>query len=67
MVRLGLQDKHYSRDWFIRGRLRVELKNSEGVLHNPEVPNRKRPWRALASWHRLFLLPPALSMQGWMS
>lgn len=32
-----LQDKHYPRDWFIRCRLRVELKRPDGTFSNPTI------------------------------
>eukprot|EP00475_Leptophrys_vorax_P000355 TRINITY_DN10201_c0_g1_i1.p2 TRINITY_DN10201_c0_g1~~TRINITY_DN10201_c0_g1_i1.p2 ORF type:complete len:155 (+),score=23.57 TRINITY_DN10201_c0_g1_i1:450-914(+) len=33
-------DKAYSRDFFQRGRIRVQLKKPDGSLHNPEIPNK---------------------------
>ncbi len=39
-----LQEKHYPRDWFIRCRLRVEIKRADGAFHNPEITNRERDW-----------------------
>jgi hypothetical protein len=36
---LFIQEKHYPRSWWIRGRLRVELKGLDGKPVNPEVPN----------------------------
>lgn len=35
------QDKCYSRDWLVRGRLRVQLKSEDGNPLNPEVSNRR--------------------------
>eukprot|EP00798_Chlamydomonas_sp_ICE-L_P027708 gene27708-7352_t len=35
------EDKHYPRDWFIRGRLRVELKKADGTPTNPAIPDRR--------------------------
>uniref|UniRef100_A0A0G4G383 Signal recognition particle 19 kDa protein n=1 Tax=Chromera velia CCMP2878 TaxID=1169474 RepID=A0A0G4G383_9ALVE len=31
------EDKSYPRDWLVRGRLRVQLKNEAGVFHNQEL------------------------------
>mmetsp|Transcript_40470 Transcript_40470/g.89927 ORF Transcript_40470/g.89927 Transcript_40470/m.89927 type:complete len:157 (+) Transcript_40470:78-548(+) len=36
-----IEDKHYPRDWFIRGRLRVQLRQDDGMPTNTEVPNRR--------------------------
>ena len=36
-----VQDKSYSRDWLVRGRIRIELKNAEGKPLNPEIPTSK--------------------------
>lgn len=36
-----VEDKHYPRDWFIRGRLRVQLRGADGALVNPEIPDRR--------------------------
>ncbi|GAX83355.1 hypothetical protein CEUSTIGMA_g10780.t1 [Chlamydomonas eustigma] len=36
-----IEDKHYPRDWFIRCRLRVELKRPDGSFYNPEITNRR--------------------------
>lgn len=35
----AVQDKSYPRDWLVRGRLRVELKWSDGRPCNPDVPD----------------------------
>lgn len=35
-----MQVKSYPRQWWCRGRIRVQLKNSDGSLVNPDVPNR---------------------------
>ena len=36
-----MQDKQYPRDCFIRCRLRVELKKTDGSLNNLQIPNRE--------------------------
>lgn len=36
-----IENKAYSRDWMIRGRLRVELFKEDGTPVNPEVPTRR--------------------------
>lgn len=36
-----IEDKHYPRDWFIRGRLRVQLKKDDGSPTNPAIPDRR--------------------------
>lgn len=40
-IPVQVEDKHYPRDWFIRGRLRVQLKNEDGTLINSEIPDRR--------------------------
>lgn len=35
------QNKAYPRNWLIRGRIRVQLKNEDGSLVNPEIPSRE--------------------------
>lgn len=35
-----IEDKSYSRDWLVRGRIRVQLKDSNGKPVNPEIPSR---------------------------
>lgn len=34
------EDKYYSRDWLVRGRIRVELKDREGKPLVPDIPTR---------------------------
>ena len=36
-----MQDKSYSRDWLVRGRIRVELKSAQGKPIVPDIPTRK--------------------------
>ncbi|GJP32851.1 hypothetical protein CLOM_g17446 [Closterium sp. NIES-68] len=33
-------DKAYSRDFFQRGRIRVQIKKPDNTLHNPDIPNK---------------------------
>lgn len=40
-----VQRKCYPREWWIVGRVRVTLKNPDGSLVNPDIPN--RTWRLL--------------------
>lgn len=50
--RLTVQDKSYSRDWLVRGRIRVELKNTQGKPIVPDIPTRKsKLTRAAYNWH----------------
>lgn len=35
-----VEDKSYSRDWLIRGRIRVQLKTDDGKPLNPDIPTR---------------------------
>ena len=46
----ALQNKAYSRDFLVRGRVRVQLKNEDGTLINPEFPNRKSLIPFGANW-----------------
>ncbi|CAD7696673.1 unnamed protein product [Ostreobium quekettii] len=41
-------NKRYSRDWMVRGRVKVELKNSSGAPTVPEIPSRKALFLRLA-------------------
>jgi SRP19 protein len=34
-----LQRKSYPREWWVLGRVRVQLKNDDGSPCNPEIPN----------------------------
>lgn len=36
-----IQDKSYSRDWLVRGRLRVQLKDDAGKPLVADIPTRK--------------------------
>lgn len=45
------QNKAYSRNWLVRGRIRVQLKQEDGTLTNPEITNRE-------------CLPPATRSDG---
>ena len=36
-----MQNKAYSRDWLVRGRLRVQLKDSSGKPIYADIPTRK--------------------------
>lgn len=40
MLPAALENKAYSRDWLVRGRLRVQLKDSDGKPVNPNIPTR---------------------------
>ena len=35
------QDKAYPRQWWVQGRVRVQLKKPDGSLANPDIPNRE--------------------------
>ena len=35
------QNKAYPRQWWVRGRVRVQLLNEDGSLVNPFIPNRE--------------------------
>lgn len=39
-IQVVLEDKQYSRDWLVRGRLRVNFKRPDGTWVNPEVQNK---------------------------
>mmetsp|Transcript_28662 Transcript_28662/g.54895 ORF Transcript_28662/g.54895 Transcript_28662/m.54895 type:complete len:142 (+) Transcript_28662:194-619(+) len=45
VLRLGfkaeIEDKSYSRDYMVRGRVRVELRGESGEPANEEIPNRR--------------------------
>ncbi|KAJ9518412.1 hypothetical protein QJQ45_018439 [Haematococcus lacustris] len=36
-----VEEKHYPRTWWIRGRLRVNLKRADGKPANPDIPTRR--------------------------
>lgn len=36
-----IQNKHYPRDWMVRGRLRVQLQDEKGQLCNPSIPDKR--------------------------
>lgn len=36
------QNKAYSREWLVRGRIRVQLKKEDGTPVDPAIPNRER-------------------------
>lgn len=40
--------KSYPRQWWVLGRVRVQLKNDDGTPCNPEIPNRKTLYRRVA-------------------
>lgn len=53
------ENKAYPRFWLVRGRVRVELKNSDGSLVNPEIPNRRTLLKRIAE-----LIPRHPNRQG---
>eukprot|EP00049_Salpingoeca_infusionum_P004421 m.79098 g.79098 ORF g.79098 m.79098 type:complete len:180 (+) comp12557_c1_seq1:164-703(+) len=44
-----LEGKRYPRNFMQQGRLRYQLKNEDGSLTNPAIPNRKALFRLIAS------------------
>ncbi|KAK9822513.1 hypothetical protein WJX74_000099 [Apatococcus lobatus] len=44
----GIENKAYSRDYWVRGRVRVQLLKDDGTPANPEIPNRRVLLRRIA-------------------
>ncbi|GAB4819010.1 hypothetical protein N2152v2_006056 [Parachlorella kessleri] len=44
------ENKAYSRDFLVRGRVRVQLKSEDGTLINPEFPNRRLLLKRIAEF-----------------
>lgn len=40
-LKADFEYKHYSRQWWVPGRVRVQLKNDDGSPCNPQIPDRK--------------------------
>eukprot|EP00053_Salpingoeca_punica_P002875 m.39957 g.39957 ORF g.39957 m.39957 type:complete len:161 (-) comp11829_c0_seq1:146-628(-) len=47
-LKFALEDKCYPRDFSQRGRFRIQLRNTDGSLCNPAIPNRNAVFEAVA-------------------